>query len=55
MLPDDQKRILGYFIEEAGDHLQTLEQGLVNLSATLADSELINNEEDTILLRKGGH
>jgi chemosensory pili system protein ChpA (sensor histidine kinase/response regulator) len=54
MLPDDQKRILGYFIEEAGDHLQTLEQGLVNLSATLADSELINEVFRAAHSVKGG-
>ncbi|MEB3251011.1 MAG: response regulator [Cyanobacteriota bacterium] len=54
MLPDDQKRILGYFIEEAGDHLQTLEQGLVKLSATLADSELINEVFRAAHSVKGG-
>jgi len=54
MLPDDQKRILGYFIEEAGDHLQTLEQGLVNLSATLADQELINEVFRAAHSVKGG-
>lgn len=54
MLPDDQKRILGYFIEESGDHLQTLEQGLVNLSATLADPELINEVFRAAHSVKGG-
>ena len=54
MLPDDQKRILGYFIEEAGDHLQTLEQGLVNLSATLADPDLINEVFRAAHSVKGG-
>jgi chemosensory pili system protein ChpA (sensor histidine kinase/response regulator) len=54
MLPDDQKRILGYFIEEAGDHLQTLEQGLVNLSGTLADPELINEVFRAAHSVKGG-
>lgn len=42
MLPEDQKRILGYFIEEAKDHLNTIEQGLLNLQATIEDSEMIN-------------
>ncbi|MBD2105262.1 response regulator [Leptolyngbya sp. FACHB-261] len=42
MNPDQQQRILGYFIEEAKDHLNTMEQGLLNLQNTLADQELIN-------------
>ncbi len=31
MQPDQQQRIMGYFIEEAKDHLNTIEQGLLNL------------------------
>jgi len=27
MLPEQQQRILGYFIEETKDHLNTIEQG----------------------------
>ena len=42
MLPEQQQRILGYFIEEAKDHLNTIEQGLLNLSDTLADPEMVN-------------
>lgn len=42
MLPEQQQRILGYFIEEAKDHLVTIEQGLLNLQATLQDSEMVN-------------
>ncbi len=42
MNPDQQQRILGYFIEEAKDHLNTMEQGLLNLQATLDDPELVN-------------
>ncbi|WP_448275841.1 hypothetical protein [Nostoc sp. DSM 114160] len=37
MLPEQQQRILGYFIEEARDHLNTIEQGLLNLEGTLND------------------
>ncbi|WP_421657557.1 Hpt domain-containing protein [Leptothermofonsia sp. ETS-13] len=37
-----QQQILGYFIEEAKEHLDTIEQGLVNLKATMADSEQLN-------------
>lgn len=37
-----QQQILGYFIEEAKEHLDTIEQGLLNLKATMADSEQLN-------------
>jgi len=39
---DNQQRILGYFIEEAREHLTTLEKGLLNLSDVIADSEEVN-------------
>ena len=42
MLPEQQQRILGYFIEEAKDHLNTIEQGLLNLQSTLQDPEMVN-------------
>jgi len=38
----DQQRILGYFIEEAKEHLETLEKGLMNLSEASEDSEQID-------------
>ncbi len=37
-----QQRILGYFIEEAKEHLQTLEQGILNLSTSVQDAEMVN-------------
>ena len=37
-----QQQILGYFIEEAKEHLDTIEQGLVNLQVTMSDSEQVN-------------
>lgn len=37
-----QQQILGYFIEEAKEHLDTIEQGLLNLQATMADAEEMN-------------
>lgn len=37
-----QQQILGYFIEEAKEHLDTIEQGLVDLAATMADAERVN-------------
>ncbi|HEY9734911.1 MAG TPA: response regulator [Trichocoleus sp.] len=54
MLPEDQKRILGYFIEEAKDHLNTIEQGLLNLQATIEDSEMINEVFRAAHSVKGG-
>ena len=42
MLSEQQQRIMGYFIEEAKDHLNTIEQGLLNLKVTLEDPEMAN-------------
>ncbi|MEA5580058.1 Hpt domain-containing protein, partial [Nodularia harveyana UHCC-0300] len=42
MLPEQQQRILGYFIEEAKEHLNTIEQALLNLQSTLNDPEMVN-------------
>ncbi len=42
MLPEQQQRIMGYFIEEAKDHLNTIEQGLLNLQSSIEDSEKAN-------------
>lgn len=41
-MSDNQQRILGYFIEEAKEHLGTLEQGLMNLSEASEDSEQVD-------------
>ncbi|HZG38832.1 MAG TPA: response regulator [Nodosilinea sp.] len=54
MLPEDQKRILGYFIEEAKDHLNTIEQGLLNLAATVEDTEMMNEVFRAAHSVKGG-
>ncbi|MGK7910340.1 MAG: response regulator [Synechococcus sp.] len=37
-----QQRIMGFFIEEARDHLVNLEQGLLSLQESASDAELIN-------------
>ena len=37
-----QQQILGYFIEEAKEHLDTIEQGLLDLQATMGDTERLN-------------
>ena len=42
MLPEQQQRIMQYFIEEAKDHLNTIEQGLLNLQSTIEDPEQVN-------------
>ncbi len=54
MLPEQQQRILGYFIEEARDHLNTIEQGLLNLESTLNDSEMVNEVFRAAHSIKGG-
>jgi chemotaxis protein histidine kinase CheA/ActR/RegA family two-component response regulator len=54
MLPEQQQRILGYFIEEAKDHLNTIEQGLLNLQETLNDQEMINEVFRAAHSIKGG-
>ncbi|WP_414573405.1 Hpt domain-containing protein, partial [Nostoc sp. CCY 9925] len=54
MLPEQQQRILGYFIEEARDHLNTIEQGLLNLESTLNDPEMISEVFRAAHSIKGG-
>lgn len=54
MMPEQQQRILGYFIEEAKDHLNTLEQGLLNLQSTISDPEMVNEVFRAAHSVKGG-
>lgn len=54
MSPEQEHRILGYFIEEAKDHLNTIEQGLLNLQNTLEDSEAANEVFRAAHSIKGG-
>ncbi|MFP4102984.1 MAG: Hpt domain-containing protein, partial [Coleofasciculus sp.] len=42
MQSEQQQRIMGYFMEEAQDHLNTIEQGLLNLQSTIEDAETLN-------------
>ncbi|MCF3625373.1 response regulator [Planktothrix agardhii 1801] len=51
---EQQQRIMGYFIEEAKDHLNTIEQGLLNLQATIEDPELLNEVFRAAHSVKGG-
>nr|MBX2865415.1 Hpt domain-containing protein [Leptolyngbyaceae cyanobacterium MAG.088] len=54
MGPEQQQRILGYFIEEAKDHLNTIEQGLLNLQATISNPEMANEVFRAAHSVKGG-
>ena len=54
MLSEQQQRIMGYFIEEAKDHLNTIEQGLLNLQATIADPEMVSEVFRAAHSVKGG-
>ncbi|MDB9539621.1 Hpt domain-containing protein [Anabaenopsis arnoldii] len=38
----EQQPVLGYFIEEARDHVNTIEQGLVDIQNTLNNPEMVN-------------
>ena len=42
MQSEQQQRIMEYFIEEAKDHLNTIEQGLLSLQSTIEDREMLN-------------
>ncbi len=50
----NQQRILGYFIEEAKEHLQTLEQGILQLSTSVKDTETVNEMFRAAHSVKGG-
>ncbi len=41
MTADQEQRIIGYFLQEAKDHLETIEQGLLNLQSTIEDPEML--------------
>jgi chemotaxis protein histidine kinase CheA/CheY-like chemotaxis protein len=50
----EQQRILGYFIEEAKEHLETIEHGLLNLQAVVDDTELMSEVFRAAHSVKGG-
>lgn len=54
MVGDNQQRILGYFIEEAKEHLETLEKGILDLPTVVQDSERINEMFRAAHSVKGG-
>ncbi|MEQ8751945.1 MAG: Hpt domain-containing protein, partial [Coleofasciculus sp. G1-WW12-02] len=54
MQSEQQQRIMGYFMEEAQDHLNTIEQGLLNLQSTIEDAETVNEMFRAAHSVKGG-
>ncbi|NJK75683.1 MAG: phosphotransferase [Oscillatoriales cyanobacterium RU_3_3] len=42
MLPEQLQRIIGYFLDEATEHLHTLEQGLLNLPNTVQSPQRVH-------------
>jgi chemotaxis protein histidine kinase CheA/CheY-like chemotaxis protein len=54
MQSEQQQRIMGYFIEEAKDHLNTIEQGLLNLQNTIEDPEMVSEVFRAAHSVKGG-
>ncbi len=51
---EQQQQILRFFIEEAKEHLDTIEQGLLHLEATIADNEAMNHLFRAAQSIKGG-
>ncbi len=49
-----QQRLLGYFIEEAKEHLETLEKGILELSSVIEDNERVNEMFRAAHSIKGG-
>ncbi len=54
MQPEQHQRIMGYFLEEAKEHLATIEQGLLNLQNLVEDSERLNEVFRAAHSLKGG-
>lgn len=54
MQTDQQKRILGYFIEEAQEHLMTIEESLMNLQRVIDDPEAMSEMFRAAHSVKGG-
>jgi chemosensory pili system protein ChpA (sensor histidine kinase/response regulator) len=42
MQPEHLQKIMGYYVEDAKDHLNTIEQHLLNLQTTIEDPDIIN-------------
>jgi chemotaxis protein histidine kinase CheA len=42
MQPEHLEKIMGYYVEDAKDHLNTIEQHLLNLQSTIEDPDMMN-------------
>ena len=42
MPSEQQQRIMGYFMEETQEHLNTMEPALLSLLSTIEDKEVLN-------------
>ncbi len=54
MDPEKQKQIIGYFLEEALEHVETIEKGLLDIEAMVADPEIVNEVFRAAHSIKGG-
>ncbi|MBV8883603.1 MAG: hybrid sensor histidine kinase/response regulator [Chroococcidiopsidaceae cyanobacterium CP_BM_RX_35] len=54
MLPEQEQRILSFFIEESKEHLNTIEQGMLNLQHMLKAPEMVNEVFRAAHSVKGG-
>ena len=54
MQSEQQQRIMGYFIEEAKDHLNIIEQGLLSLQSTMENPEMLDEVYRSAHSIKGG-
>jgi len=50
----NNEKILGYFIEEAKEHLETIEKGILELSSVIEDEEMVNEMFRAAHSIKGG-
>ena len=53
-MDDNKQQIIHYFIEEAQEHLQTVEQGLLDLAEVISDAERVNEMFRAAHSIKGG-
>lgn len=53
-MDDNKQQIIHYFIEEAQEHLETVEQGLLDLAEVIADAERVNEMFRAAHSIKGG-
>ncbi len=53
-MDDNKQQIIHYFIEEAQEHIETVEQGLLDLAEVIADAERVNEMFRAAHSIKGG-